>query len=135
MPARNPECGARGASGSSGSSVLRFSPAVSSRSTHRRRHRSALLPSVLTFAVIVASGGLLLLIEKGLLNGMHTPSPLANGRKPEYRLAPRDPAVDVESQVFGALATGNRGAPAVGYPRYTRSVFVSPFPVLHQYSF
>ncbi|MCJ8743582.1 hypothetical protein PDJAM_G00095600 [Pangasius djambal] len=95
MPARNPECGARGASGSS---VLRFSPAVSSRSTHRRR--SALLPSVLTFAVIVASGGLLLLIEKGMLNGMHTPSPLGNGRKPDYRVAPRDPAVDVESQIL-----------------------------------
>lgn len=102
MPARNPECGARGASDSS---VLRFSPAVSSRSTHhhRRRRSSALLPSVLTFAVIVASGGLLLLIEKGMLNGMHTPSPLANGKKPDYRVAPRDPAVDVEAQVFGVL--------------------------------
>lgn len=124
MPARNPECGARGASGASGSSVLRFSPAVSSRSTHHRRS-SALLPSVLTFAVIVASGGLLLLIEKGMLNGMHTPSPLANGKKPDYQVAPRDPDVDVEAQVFGVLspsppsassATGNRGAPAEGYP-------------------
>ncbi|KAF4070924.1 hypothetical protein AMELA_G00279110 [Ameiurus melas] len=119
MPARNPECGARGASGSS---VLRFSPAVSSRSTHRRRHRSALLPSVLTFAVIVASGGLLLLIEKGLLNGMHTPSPLANGRKPEYRLAPRDPAVDVESQILQDIR--NRTIRAMcGHESTTRSVW------------
>lgn len=111
MPARNPECGARGASGSS---VLRFSPAVSSRSSHRRRS-SALLPSVLTFAVIVASGGLLLLIEKGMLNGMHTPSPLANGKKADYRVAPRDPAVDVDSQVSYAEHR-KRSSPSCGLP-------------------
>lgn len=114
MPARNPEREARGASGFS---VPRFSPAVSSRSTHRSR-RSPLLPTVLTFAVIVASGGLLLLIEKGMLNGMHTPAPLANGKNPEYRLAPRDPDVDVESEVCVALtlssATGNGAAPSCG---------------------
>ncbi|KAF5900528.1 carbohydrate sulfotransferase 14-like, partial [Clarias magur] len=94
MPSRNAESGARG--GASGSSVLRFSPALSSRSTHRRR--TALLPSVLTFAVIVASGGLLLLIEKGMLNSMHTPSPLGSGKTPGYRDTPQEPAVDVDSQ-------------------------------------
>uniref|UniRef100_A0A3B3H828 Carbohydrate sulfotransferase n=1 Tax=Oryzias latipes TaxID=8090 RepID=A0A3B3H828_ORYLA len=39
------------------------------------RRGSTVLPSVLTFLVIVASGGLLMMIEKGMLNGMETPAP------------------------------------------------------------
>lgn len=65
------------------------------------RRSSAVLPSVLTFAVIVASGGLLLMIEKGMLNSMETPPPLGNGKRSDYLRAVQrhDPAVDAESQV------------------------------------
>ncbi|KAF7690132.1 carbohydrate sulfotransferase 14 [Silurus meridionalis] len=102
MPTLKPECAARGQSGTATAAPPRANLAASPRSTHRRRRRSALLPSVLTFAVIVASGGLLLLIEKGMLNGMHTPAPLANAKQTDHqhRVAPRDPAVDVESQIL-----------------------------------
>ncbi|XP_007259579.2 carbohydrate sulfotransferase 14 [Astyanax mexicanus] len=62
------------------------------------RH-SAVLPSVLTFAVIVASGGLLLLIEKGMLNGVDTPPPLAGGRRADFFSGrQQEPGADVESQ-------------------------------------
>ncbi|XP_076873248.1 carbohydrate sulfotransferase 14 [Brachyhypopomus gauderio] len=64
-----------------------------------RRH-SAVLPSVLTFAVIVASGGLLLMIEKGMLNNMETPMPQANGKKLDYRISRQDPVVDVEAEIL-----------------------------------
>ncbi|XP_066533765.1 carbohydrate sulfotransferase 14 [Hoplias malabaricus] len=76
----------------------------------RRRERScggvcdsrSVLPSVLTFAVIVASGGLLLLIEKGLLNGVDTPPPRANNNRPQplYYGHQRETTEDVESQIL-----------------------------------
>ncbi|KAL1022603.1 hypothetical protein UPYG_G00029770 [Umbra pygmaea] len=62
---------------------------------------SAVLPSVLTFAVIVASGGLLLMIEKGMLNSMETPSPRGNSRRSDYLKKDHlDPASDAESQIL-----------------------------------
>uniref|UniRef100_A0A3Q1GQM7 Carbohydrate sulfotransferase n=1 Tax=Acanthochromis polyacanthus TaxID=80966 RepID=A0A3Q1GQM7_9TELE len=57
-------------------SLINFRSAVSSVSVRRS---SAVLPSVLTFLVIVASGGLLLMIEKGMLNSVETPSPRGDG--------------------------------------------------------
>lgn len=39
------------------------------------RRSSAVLPSLLTFLVIVASGGLLMMIEKGMLNSVEAPGP------------------------------------------------------------
>ncbi|KAK7889596.1 hypothetical protein WMY93_025156 [Mugilogobius chulae] len=45
------------------------------------RRSSAVLPSVLTFLVIVASGGLLMMIEKGMLNTVEAPGPRAMGRR------------------------------------------------------
>ncbi|KAI4890007.1 hypothetical protein NFI96_010866 [Prochilodus magdalenae] len=87
MPPRRPESGMKRVSGT----LSRYSVLSSGR-------HSAVLPSVLTFAVIVASGGLLLLIEKGMLNRVDTPSPLANGRGPDFYTNRQEPAVDVESQ-------------------------------------
>lgn len=83
----------------SSSSVVNLRKAVSSGSVRRG---SAVLPSVLTFLVIVASGGLLLMIEKGMLNGMETPAPRGSGRRldltgPAGRQSRG--AADVESQV------------------------------------
>ncbi|XP_056337070.1 carbohydrate sulfotransferase 14 [Danio aesculapii] len=93
MPPRKKEYGIKRASGS----LVHFRAPVSA--TTVRRH-SAVVPSVLTFAVIVASGGLLLMIEKGMLNSVQTPPPRANGRKVEYRLrSSSDTAADVESQI------------------------------------
>lgn len=66
------------------------------------RRSAAVLPSVLTFLVIVASGGLLLMIEKGMLNSMETPSPRGSGKRADYihQVAKKRPAtVDEESQV------------------------------------
>lgn len=64
------------------------------------RRSSAVLPSVLTFLVIVASGGLLLMIEKGMLNSMDTPPPRGNGRRLDAtRQKGGSAAVDVELQV------------------------------------
>lgn len=64
---------------------------------------SAVLPSVLTFAVIVASGGLLLMIEKGMLNGMDPPPPRASGRTADHRpqAGQYDAAGDTDAQVTG----------------------------------
>lgn len=45
------------------------------------RRSSAVLPSVLTFLVIVASGGLLMMIEKGMLNTVEAPGPRAMGSR------------------------------------------------------
>lgn len=92
MPPPKKEYGIKRASGS----LIHVKPPVSA--TTVRRH-SAVVPSVLTFAVIVASGGLLLMIEKGMLNSVQTPPPRANGKKVEYRMRSSDAAVDVESQV------------------------------------
>ncbi|XP_016311774.1 carbohydrate sulfotransferase 14-like [Sinocyclocheilus anshuiensis] len=88
MPPHKKEYGIKRASGS----LVHFRPSVSA--TTVRRH-SAVVPSVLTFAVIVASGGLLLMIEKGMLNSVQTPPPRANGKKVENR--PRH--IDAESQI------------------------------------
>ena len=67
------------------------------------RRGSAVLPSVLTFAVIVASSGLLLMIEKGMLSAVETPPPRGSSSKqrPDYSrpARPRDPLADTESQV------------------------------------
>ncbi|KAJ3598945.1 hypothetical protein NHX12_032908 [Muraenolepis orangiensis] len=81
--------------------------AVKGSSTAVLRHggSSAVLPSVLTFAVIVASGGLLLMIEKGMLNSMDTPSPLrgrSGGGPSEYRdhRDHHDPGEDTDLQIL-----------------------------------
>ncbi|CAL8256278.1 unnamed protein product [Merluccius merluccius] len=82
-------------------------PAVRLRSVRSvrtgRRGGSALLPSVLTFAVIVASGGLLLMIEKGMLSSMDTPPPRgpAGGRAagPQDE-DPADKDGDADSQIL-----------------------------------
>lgn len=66
------------------------------------RRSSAVLPSVLTFLVIVASGGLLLMIEKGMLNSMETPPPRGNAKRLDFirQVGKQNSvAVDVESQV------------------------------------
>lgn len=81
------------------SSVVNFRPATSSGSVRRS---SAVLPSVLTFLVLVASGGLLLMIEKGMLNSMETPPPRGSGRRLDVAgQAARhgSAAADVETQV------------------------------------
>ncbi|XP_028857052.1 carbohydrate sulfotransferase 14 isoform X4 [Denticeps clupeoides] len=78
-------------------SVARFRPLAHAAA---RSRGSAALPSVLTFAVIVASGGLLLMIEKGMLSSVETPSPRGNGRSLSYLQNARDQAaVDVEAQI------------------------------------
>ncbi|XP_077075895.1 carbohydrate sulfotransferase 14 [Siphateles boraxobius] len=91
MPPRKKEYGIKRASGS----LIHFRQPVSATTVRRN---SAVVPSVLTFAVIVASGGLLLMIEKGMLNSVQTPPPRANGKKVEYRMR-SSAAVDVESQI------------------------------------
>ncbi|XP_034036385.1 carbohydrate sulfotransferase 14 [Thalassophryne amazonica] len=78
-------------------SVLNFGTAVKSGSVRRS---SAVLPSVLTFLVIVASGGLLLMIEKGMLNSVETPPPRGKTRTLYLDVKRRTAAVDVESQVL-----------------------------------
>lgn len=86
-------------SGARSGSVLNLRTPVNSLPLRRS---SAVLPSVLTFAVIVASGGLLLMIEKGLLNSVDTPPPRGNGKKIDY-LSPsrhQSSATDAESQII-----------------------------------
>lgn len=97
-PPRKQHYGIKQASGS----LLHYRPPVSA--TAQRRH-SAVVPSVLTFAVIVASGGLLLMIEKGMLNSVETPPPRANGKRVARN---NDPAADVESQVTRSLTSPKR---------------------------
>uniref|UniRef100_A0A673AWP5 Carbohydrate sulfotransferase n=1 Tax=Sphaeramia orbicularis TaxID=375764 RepID=A0A673AWP5_9TELE len=86
------------AGGARSSSVLNF------RSSGSVRRSSAVLPSVLTFLVIVASGGLLLMIEKGMLNSVETPPPRGNGRRLDIIRQiggkHRPDAVDVDSQIL-----------------------------------
>ncbi|XP_075943481.1 carbohydrate sulfotransferase 14 [Anarhichas minor] len=82
-----------------GGSVINFRTTVNSSGAIRRG--SAVLPSVLTFLVIVASGGLLLMIEKGMLSSMETPlNPRGNnGKRVDFRkLGPA--AEDVDSQIL-----------------------------------
>ncbi|XP_072295216.1 carbohydrate sulfotransferase 14 [Eucyclogobius newberryi] len=52
---------------------------VTMKSAPPGRRNSAVLPSVLTFLVIVASGGLLMMIEKGMLSSVEAPGPRAMG--------------------------------------------------------
>ncbi|TNN40026.1 Carbohydrate sulfotransferase 14 [Liparis tanakae] len=100
MLPRRPDCG--GTRTGSGS-VVNFRTAGTDPSGSARRG-SAVLPSVLTFLVIVASGGLLLMIEKGMLSGVETPAPRGDGQRPSSARRPgeRPPgpaADDVDSQV------------------------------------
>lgn len=99
MLPRKQDYGLKAAYGPRSRSVMNFT-AVKLSSV---RHRSAVLPSVLTFAVIVASGGLLLMIEKGMLNSLETPSPRGSGPRSRYsdaRLGQHpDPLADTDFQV------------------------------------
>lgn len=101
MVPRRQEYGLKKTAGMRSGSVVNFRAAVNSGSVRRS---SAVLPSVLTFLVIVASGGLLLMIEKGMLNSMETPPPRGSGRRLDLRSQAgrhgRDRLdVDVDSQV------------------------------------
>lgn len=99
MVPRRQEYGLKKTAGMRSGSVVNFRAAVNSGSVRRS---SAVLPSVLTFLVIVASGGLLLMIEKGMLNSMETPPPRGSGRRLDLRgqagKHSRD-RLDVDSQV------------------------------------
>lgn len=98
--------GAKRTGGARTGTVLNFRTTVSSV-----RRSSAVLPSVLTFLVIVASGGLLLMIEKGMLNSMETPSPRGNGRRLDFlRQAGKHSPDAAESQVKSCegLSVGSR---------------------------
>ncbi|XP_035503973.1 carbohydrate sulfotransferase 14 [Scophthalmus maximus] len=100
MGPRKPDHGAKRTGGARGGSVMHFRSTVNSGSVRRS---AAVLPSVLTFLVIVASGGLLLMIEKGMLNSMDTPPPRGSGRRPDLvRQAGRRSAAaaDVDSQIL-----------------------------------
>lgn len=106
MASRRQEYGLKKTAGMRSSSVVNF------RNLGSVRRSSAVLPSVLTFLVIVASGGLLLMIEKGMLNGMETPPPRGSGKRLEL-MGQADKrsreAVDEESQVtlgFALLSSG-----------------------------
>ncbi|XP_061095476.1 carbohydrate sulfotransferase 14 [Conger conger] len=96
-------------SGTRSGSVLGLRPPVNSLPLRRS---SAVLPSVLTFAVIVASGGLLLMIEKGLLNSVDTPPPRGNGKKFDYLSQSRHESsdADAESQIVQDIRNRTIGA-------------------------
>ncbi|KAM4628537.1 carbohydrate sulfotransferase 14 [Polymixia lowei] len=87
------------AGGTRSGSFMNFRTTVSSVPSRRS---SAVLPSVLTFAVIVASGGLLLMIEKGMLNSMETPPPRGNGKRSDYilQLRQHNPVADTDLQIL-----------------------------------
>ena len=99
MLPRRHDYGMKRTGGPRNGSVINFRTTVNSGSVRRS---SAVLPSVLTFLVIVASGGLLLMIEKGMLNSMETPPPRGSGKRLDLirRVGKHSPAaVDVDSQV------------------------------------
>lgn len=99
MAPRRQDYGMKRTGGTRNSSIINFRTTVNSGSVRRS---SAVLPSVLTFLVIVASGGLLLMIEKGMLKSVETPSPRGGGKRLDFmgQAGKRSPsAVDVESQV------------------------------------
>ena len=97
MLPRKQDYALKGANGPRSRSVMNFKTVKSSSV----RHGSAVLPSVLTFAVIVASGGLLLMIEKGMLNSMETPPPRGTGPRAGEPAQGRahGPGVDADFQV------------------------------------
>ncbi|MEQ2273431.1 hypothetical protein XENORESO_004046, partial [Xenotaenia resolanae] len=98
MLPRRQDYGKRTSDGLRSGPVTSFRSAGSPSSVHRG---SAVLPSVLTFLVVVASGGLLLMIEKGMLNSMETPSPRGNARRLELFRESRthgSDGVDVDSE-------------------------------------
>ncbi|XP_062413019.1 carbohydrate sulfotransferase 14-like [Sardina pilchardus] len=64
------------------------------------RQISAVLPSVLTFVVILASGGLLLMIENGMLNNTETPPPRGNSSHLNDQVRNHDSTANVESQIM-----------------------------------
>lgn len=100
MLPRRQDYGMKRTGGARGGSVINFRTTVNSGSGRRS---SAVLPSVLTFLVIVASGGLLLMIEKGMLNSMETPPPRGNGKRLDFmRQAGKNgpAAADVDSQII-----------------------------------
>ncbi|XP_046905673.1 carbohydrate sulfotransferase 14 [Hypomesus transpacificus] len=99
MPPRKLDFAMNRAGDARSGSVMNFRTTVSSGSLRRN---SAVLPSVLTFAVIVASGGLLLMIEKGMLNSMETPPPRGYGKRSDYLRQARhqDVATDTEFQIL-----------------------------------
>lgn len=72
----------------------------SSVSVNSGRRSSAVLPSVLTFLVIVASGGLLMMIEKGMLSSVEAPGPRAMVRAAADRLSADHGSEDVDFQVY-----------------------------------
>ncbi|XP_068448994.1 carbohydrate sulfotransferase 14 [Clinocottus analis] len=98
MLPRRPDSGGKRAGGGAprGGSVVNF------RSAGSARRGSAVLPSVLTFLVIVASGGLLLMIEKGMLSGVETPAPRGPylDPRPGERRQPGPAAADVDSEIL-----------------------------------
>lgn len=112
MVPRRQDYGMKRAGGARSGSVMGFRTTVSSGSVHRS---SAVLPSVLTFLVIVASGGLLLMIEKGMLNSMDTPPPRGSSRRLDFIRQPgkHGSAVDVDSQVRvgGRMSHGGCACP------------------------
>ncbi|XP_059924019.1 carbohydrate sulfotransferase 14 [Gadus macrocephalus] len=98
MLPRKQDYAMKGANGPRSRSVMNFKTVKSSSV----RHSSAVLPSVLTFAVIVASGGLLLMIEKGMLNSLDTPPPRGTGQRSEYTAHVRQQGrvVDTDFQIL-----------------------------------
>ncbi|KAM6921927.1 carbohydrate sulfotransferase 14 [Xenentodon cancila] len=97
---RRQDYGIRSSGGVRNALVLNLRSAAGPGSARRG---STVIPSVLTFLVIVASGGLLLMIEKGMLNGMETPSPRSYGRRLDFiRQTGKDGpgGVDVDSQIL-----------------------------------
>lgn len=99
MVPRRQEYGVKRAGETRSSSVINFRTTMKSGSVRRS---SAVVPSVLTFLVIVASGGLLLMIEKGMLNNIERPPPRSSGKRLDFMGQPGKnsrAAVDVDSQV------------------------------------
>lgn len=99
MLPRRQDYGMKRTGGPRSGSVINFRTTVIPGSVRRS---SAVLPSVLTFLVIVASGGLLLMIEKGMLNSMDPPPPRGSGKRLDIirQVGKHSPVtVDVDSQV------------------------------------
>ncbi|KAM9848298.1 carbohydrate sulfotransferase 14 [Aulostomus maculatus] len=120
MLPRRQESSARRTGGARNSSGMNFRTTVSSVSARRS---SAVLPSVLTFLVIVASGGLLLMIEKGMLNSMETPPPRGDGKRLDFlrQAGKQRRAADEESQILHEIR--NRTIRAMCSQNMPRSIW------------